>query len=249
MAACLERSFQQSPPTHHVRLTVFGMISDPELTSALGRFLSRLRYWLRKQGATFAYFVMNEWSDGQRHVHILVRTSFTLTTSLIGELWKKTLPRIQHTHNCSKVRSAPAIARYIVKHLKDDSKKELAPRSYRGRLFNSSRGFLTKNVAALWKELRREWFEAPEPEQESPHDPHEGSAEGVIELVTPAGPKRQPDCGRVPTYQPRVRHTDEENVANPQTTGRQEPTQPHNVPHEPGNGLLLGQGASDPDRS
>jgi hypothetical protein len=98
-------------------------------------------------------------------MHILVRTSFNLTTSLVGELWKKTLPAVAFSHHCAQVRSPPAIARYITKHLRDDSKKELAPRSFRGRLFNSSRGFLTKNVAALWKELRREWFEAPEPER------------------------------------------------------------------------------------
>jgi hypothetical protein len=141
------------------------MITDRELTSALGSFLSRLKYRLRKQGATFAYFVMNEWSEGQRHMHILVRTSFNLTTPLVGELWKKTLPGIQHTHHCAPVLNPVGIARYVVKHLKDDSKKELPPRSYTGRLFNSSRGFFSKKVAALWEEQRREWFEAPEPEQ------------------------------------------------------------------------------------
>src|SRR5262245_18945672 len=38
LSACLLRSFQELPPTHQLRITVFGVISDPKLTQVLGRF-------------------------------------------------------------------------------------------------------------------------------------------------------------------------------------------------------------------
>src|SRR5262249_34506621 len=73
MAACLRTSFRDRPPTHEIRITVQAAILDRELSHALGRFLGRLRYRLRNGGASFAYFQMNEWSEGHRHTHILLR--------------------------------------------------------------------------------------------------------------------------------------------------------------------------------
>jgi hypothetical protein len=175
MAACLIRSFWELAPTHHVRLTAYGMISDRELTLAHGRFLSRLKYRLRALGSTIQYLLVNEWSDGQRHVHILVRTDFDLTSGIIRDLWAKSLPGVQFTHHCAPVRSPTAIARYVVKNLKDDAKKELPPRSFRGRIFTYSRGFFTKPVAALWKEQLREWYAVPQTVHPEERLPDQGS--------------------------------------------------------------------------
>src|SRR5262249_54233251 len=68
MARCLIRSFQTLPPTHMIRLTAFAMLTDRELTKRIRQFLDRLRYRVPLE-----YLLVNEWSDGHRHVHILVR--------------------------------------------------------------------------------------------------------------------------------------------------------------------------------
>jgi hypothetical protein len=56
------------------------------------------------------------------------------------------------------VRSPAAIARYVVKDIKHDAKKELAPATFQGRIFTYSRGFFTKSVTTLWKEQLWEWY-------------------------------------------------------------------------------------------
>ena len=141
-------------------MTVFGMISDRDLSLAVSRFLRRLRYRLGTLGCE--YLLVNEWSDGHRHMHILIRTGFALTSAMIRELWAKSLPGMPFTHHCGPVRNPAAIANYVVKHLRDDSKKELAPRSFKGRIYSYSKGFFSKKVAALWDEQLREWDSARE---------------------------------------------------------------------------------------
>src|SRR5262249_13403056 len=145
MALCLQRSFRDLPPTHEARVTVFGLISDRELSRAVGRFLRRLKYRLR--GSGWEYLLVNEWSDGHRHMHLLVRTGFDLIPAVIRELWAKTLPAVPFTHHCGPVRTPAAIAKYLVKDLADDSKKELPRQNFRGRIFSYSKRFFTKKVA------------------------------------------------------------------------------------------------------
>jgi hypothetical protein len=79
-------------------VTVFALISDRDLSGAVGSFLHRLRYRLKGLGSGLEYFVMNEWSDGHRHIHVLLRADADLTPRLIGALWKRTLPSIPFTH-------------------------------------------------------------------------------------------------------------------------------------------------------
>ena len=160
LASCLCRSFLELPPTHEVRITVYGMITDQELSQANGSFFRRLRYRLGTEGSECEYLAVNEWSEGHRHMHILVRTCFALTSPMIRALWAKTLPSLPFTHHCAGVRNPAAIARYVVKHVKDDSKKELAPRSFKGRVYSYSRGFFTETLADLWKEQVAEWYPA-----------------------------------------------------------------------------------------
>jgi hypothetical protein len=139
-------------------LTVLGIISDRELSKAISRFLKRLRYRLSRLGSGFEYFAVNEWSDGHRLTHILVRTEADLTQPLVRALWKKTLPHLDVTSHCDRVRNPVGMANYVVKHLKDSSKKELPPEEFKGRIYTYSRHFFTKQVAALWEEQRRDWY-------------------------------------------------------------------------------------------
>jgi hypothetical protein len=144
---------------------MFGVISDQALTKAVRRFLLRLRYQLGKLGSGCQYFVMNEWSDGHRHVHILVRAEADVTPAMLRRLWRKTLPGLPFTHHCGPVRSPVAMSNYLVKHLKDSSKKELPPQSFQGRIYTYSTAFFTKQIATLWKEQRQDWYGSEQPDQ------------------------------------------------------------------------------------
>jgi hypothetical protein len=104
---------------------------------------------------------MNEWSEGHRHMHFLVRTSAYLTQQVVRELWKETLPAFPFTCHADLVRNPGGMARYIAKDIRDDRKKELVPPGFRGRVYTNSRRFFTKEVSALWAEQVREWY--PEP--------------------------------------------------------------------------------------
>jgi hypothetical protein len=141
-----------------MRITAFGVVSHRELSLAMTRFLRRLRYLLKGLGSGLQYFALHEWSEGHQHTHILVRTVPDLTREMIRPMWAKTLPGVHFTCHCKPVRSAVAIANYVVKNLKDASKKEVPPDSFRGRLFTYSRHFFTKQIAILWKEQTQEWF-------------------------------------------------------------------------------------------
>jgi hypothetical protein len=141
-------------------VTVLAIIDDRDFSLAVGRFMRRLRYALGKLQSSLEYLVMNEWSEGLRHVHILVRVLIDLTRETVRWLWAKTLPGPRFTCHCDPVRIPAAIARYIVKDLKDNSKKELAPQTFNGRIYTYSRGFFTKSVATLWKEQVQEWYSA-----------------------------------------------------------------------------------------
>jgi hypothetical protein len=134
------------------------LVGDRDFSQAITRFMRRLRYAIGKLRSGFEYLVMNEWSEGSRHIHILVRVLVDLTRETVRCLWAKTLPGHQFTCHCAMVRSPAAIARYVVKDLKHNSKKELAPLTFQGRIYTYSRGFFTKSVAALWKEQLREWY-------------------------------------------------------------------------------------------
>jgi hypothetical protein len=136
------------------------MLSHRELSRAMTRFLRRLRHALARLGPGFEYFAMNEWSEGHQHTHIVVRAGGDATQQMIRSLWAKTLPGVQFTCHCDRVRSAVAMANYLVKNLKDASKKELPPESFKGRIFTCSRHFFTKPIATLWKEQVQEWFPA-----------------------------------------------------------------------------------------
>jgi hypothetical protein len=148
------RSFEELPPTHMIRLTSFAMVPDRELTKRVRRFLERLRYRVACE-----YLVVNEWSDGHRHMHLLVRTAGTITPELVSNLWEKVMPGPMSAKSsyCRPVASAARVACYVVKHVRDAAKKEVAPKSYAGRVMTYSKGFLSQSMEALWREQCRQW--------------------------------------------------------------------------------------------
>ena len=78
MAAALRRSFESLPPTHFVRVTMLDPIKPRNLSLCLGKFLRRLR---RRD---CEYFALNEWHEGRRHHHILVRTDGKLSSAVVA---------------------------------------------------------------------------------------------------------------------------------------------------------------------
>jgi hypothetical protein len=153
-ATCLMKSFKDLPPTHMVRLTCFAMLSDPELTKRVTRFLERLRYRVSCE-----YLLVNEWSDGHRHMHILVRAGGEVAPELVSGLWRKVLggPKSLGTSYCRPVKNPAGLAHYTVKHVRDASMAVVAPKSYRGRVMTYSKGFLSRSMKDLWREAVEEW--------------------------------------------------------------------------------------------
>jgi hypothetical protein len=141
-----------------VRVTVLAAIKDQELTAAIGRFLRKLRYRLKRAGFTCEHLLVHEWHDGQRHEHILIRTGGEVTRELVRELWQKALPGVRFTCHAAAVINPAGLARYIVKDIRDNGKKELPPEHFRGRVYSYSRDFFTKRVVELWREQRAVWF-------------------------------------------------------------------------------------------
>lgn len=165
MAAVLRRSFRELPPTHELRITVFGLIHDGELSACLTKFLRRLGYRMKRDGFEFRYFLVNEWTEGHRHFHLLVRTDGELTSPLVRELWAKSWPGLPFTHHCATVRDAVAVAKYVVKDLKSQDKKEVPPKTFKGRICRYSRGFLTESLDAVWEKVVGEWQGSPATEK------------------------------------------------------------------------------------
>jgi hypothetical protein len=137
-----------------IRLTSFATLTNRELTRRLTRFLGRLRYRVRCE-----YLLVNEWRGEQRHAHLLIRASGEITPELVSALWAKVIPgptSIRSSY-CRPVRNPIAVARYVVKHVLDEAKKEVAPRTYPGRVMTYSKGFLSQSLDTLWREQLRDW--------------------------------------------------------------------------------------------
>jgi hypothetical protein len=151
MSAALQLSFQVLPPTYFVRVRVLDPITGKELTACVGRFLRRLRK------LKCEYFSINEWHEGLRHHHILVRTDVDFSPAKVAELWRASCGNVRTSSYCRAVRSADATARYLVKDVKDWWKKELPPAEFTGRVFSYSKRFLARPLKILMREVVMEW--------------------------------------------------------------------------------------------
>jgi hypothetical protein len=152
MSEALRMSFGVLPPTHFVRVSALDLMRPKELTRCVRRFLRRLR---RQWGCE--YFVMNEWQEGHRHHHVLVRTDKELSPAVVAELWRASCQGARVTSYCRRVRSAEAAARYVVKDIQDGSKKEVPPAEFGGKLFSSTRLFLAEPLKVLLRAVAAEW--------------------------------------------------------------------------------------------
>jgi hypothetical protein len=151
MSEALRRSFAVLPPTHFLRVTALGPMRPKELTQCVRRFLRRLRW----RGCE--YLAVNEWREGRRHHHVLVRTDGELTPAIVAELWRASCPGARVTSYCKPVSSVDGAARYVVKDLQDGSKKEVPPEEFGGRLFSSSKHFLAEPLKILMRAVVEEW--------------------------------------------------------------------------------------------
>jgi hypothetical protein len=155
MSEALRRSFGVLPPTHLVRVTALDPMKPKDLTRCVRRFLRRLRRLRRRRGCE--YFAINEWREGRRHHHVLVRIEGELSALAVAEMWRASCPGARVTSYCKPVGSVEASARYVVKDLKDGSKKELPPADFGGKLFSSSRGFLVEPLKVLLRAVVDDW--------------------------------------------------------------------------------------------
>jgi hypothetical protein len=209
LSACLRRGFEQRPPEVTVRLTAFGW-DDATVSKAEGAFFRRLKY--RK----CEYCFVREWQpDGTgRHVHLAVRSNGRLTSAEVGKLWKDSLCRaagrrdIDETHYAAEIRTHVGLARYLAKDVRGGG--AVVPRSFRGRVFGSSRDFLPRPLKQLWAEVREGWFAkrrqeggpssgAEPPAAAAPLPPAPSSSSSPdIGVITRAGEHRlhrkQPTC-------------------------------------------------------
>jgi hypothetical protein len=151
MSGALRRSFEVLPPTHFVRVTMLDPMAPKELTRRVRNFLRRLR----RHGCE--YFALNEWRQGKRHHHVLVRTAGELTRTIVVALWRASCQGAKGTSYCQPLRNPDGAARYVAKDLRDRSKKEIPPAEFGGRLFSSSKQFFTKPLKVLMKEVVEEW--------------------------------------------------------------------------------------------
>jgi hypothetical protein len=86
-----------------------------------------------------------------------VRTDADLSPAKVAELWQASCGNVRTSSYCRAVRSADAIARYVVKDVKAWWKKELPPAGFHGKLFSYSKLFLAQPLKALVAAVVEEW--------------------------------------------------------------------------------------------
>jgi hypothetical protein len=221
-----------------IRITVQESITDKELTASMTKFLQRLKAKLG--GAEF--FLVNEWSDGRRHHHVLIRTAGRLTRRLVRTLWKRCCRGRRFTYYCRKINKTPdAVARYVVKDVRDDSKKELPPKDFRGKVYSYSDGFFSAPVKDLWRDQLAEWY----PDKTKEEDPASGTSP---QTEHPLAKQPRPD----PTGASRARPSDfadQDSAGNPDD-GRVAATLPTaSVPAKNRAPGFQSEGNGSPDRA
>jgi hypothetical protein len=92
------------------------------------------------------------------------------------------------------VRSAAASARYVVKDLRDGSKKEVPPAEFGGRLFSYSKRFLAESLKALLRAAVTEW--QTQARKKAAHQGDTGEPPGTGEIKTNEGGTGAPQEAR-----------------------------------------------------
>ena len=121
----------------------------PRDLKLVGRFLRGLR----RRGCE--YFSLNEWHEGKRHHHVVVRTEEDLRSDVVKDLWRASCRGARVTSYCQQVRNVEGTARYITKDVMDPSRGPAA--WFRGKLFSYSKGFLAAPLKELLRAVVAEW--------------------------------------------------------------------------------------------
>jgi hypothetical protein len=150
-------------------------VSDTVRGLCLGRFRERLRRRARKRCLALFIIGVHEWSNGRPHLHVLLITAILFTEDELWALWKACCRGCWAHCYCKPARTVPAAVAYVFKCVNDPEKKELVPKSFRGRVVFHSRGFLTKPLRQLLKDYRQRRLAA---EACSPRVPFTGTEVG-----------------------------------------------------------------------
>jgi hypothetical protein len=143
--AIFQQSFRTLPPTHTACVSATGLTSA-QLSAAHSKLYRRLR------ARATHYAGVQEWADGRRHLHLLLRDRW-LYHGLIQLLWLKSLPpgAVATAFYCEPIAHRTALAKYLVKHPDQQKPGECPPKFFRGHVISYSRGFLSAPAKVLWK--------------------------------------------------------------------------------------------------
>jgi len=123
-------------------------MTNAAFAKAVAKFLAALRY--RRRGKALEYLRVNEWRHGVQHTHLLLRVA-----DLSREHVRGAAENARLATTLSKIRSEEGVARYIVKDVRrTEERAELAPASFKGKLYTTTRNFLSAPMDRLWKSLR-----------------------------------------------------------------------------------------------
>lgn len=164
-SAILAKSFSTLPPSHFVVLR-HSTDSPAELSACLSRFVQQIRD-LRKQGTTFEYAAYVEATKNEPpHVHLLVRTTSTMTKAKVRDMWQKACQSETVSVYMEPCRDAGRAAKYVPKFwaMREGQRCKLYVPWLPGddwaghRLHMTSAGFLSHSRQELWQMVKHEWF-------------------------------------------------------------------------------------------
>jgi hypothetical protein len=124
--------------------------TDVTFARAISKFFLALK---RRHPGGFEYLLVNEWRQGVRHAHALLRLRGKLSRRKVRDAKKVAGLRVRY----APVRKPVGAANYLFKHTKRAERKaELTPMGFRGRMYTASKGFLNKPFKELWREIQAE---------------------------------------------------------------------------------------------
>lgn len=155
MVSCLIRSFRVLPPTHAGRVS--SDLNDKSFDASKRKLARRLSE--RK----IHYFMVNEWSNGNRHIHLALRIDPGVAVPDLGALWKQAHPICAGpTHSMKEMRDPVGFAHYLFKFNCAHKSPEMPPKDFKGLNYSASKGFLAKPRKQLWLEQIEEWYPTPQ---------------------------------------------------------------------------------------
>jgi hypothetical protein len=141
-------------------------MTNAALMRGFAKFLRALRYRLR----TAKYLWVYEWRHGVQHAHLLLRADGADNLPTTRRALRDASDLGGLDYSVGPLRSAAGGANYVFKHTRHaDRKAELPPADFRGRVYGASKGFLTKPVKALWRDVQE--ARPRPPERGERHDP------------------------------------------------------------------------------